>query len=196
MLWFYCAFLAQTSLHLIPTAQSSDQLAFLQPSHRTVLHPHPIVSGSHLVPFVKFDDGAACLKIINVSMKDSYGITFQKTTICFSFFYIWNKLIKSFNSNAWTSCMSHYMRYILFWTSYFRISSFIALLPLLCIFQFFFVLIVTNLVSVSYFIICKFGQFFGTGTNEWYLGENYACQNDGWRFCGSWIGSCYVTSHV
>jgi hypothetical protein len=62
MLWFYCAFLAQTSLHLIPTAKSSEQQAFLQPSYRTVLHHHPFVSGSHLVPFAKFDDGGSMLK--------------------------------------------------------------------------------------------------------------------------------------
>jgi len=100
MMWLYCAFLAQTSLHLIPTAQSSDQPAFLQPFHRTVLHPHPIISGSHLLPFAKFDDGSSMLKSYQCLHERLCGIMFQKTTICFSFFNIWNKLVKSFNSNA------------------------------------------------------------------------------------------------
>ena len=93
--------------------------------------------------------------------------------------------------------MSHHMHCILLWTSYFRSIQFCCLLSLLYIFQFLSVLlIVTDLLSVSCFKSCKFGQFFGTGTNRWCLGENNVYQNGEWRFYVSWIGSCYVTSNV
>jgi hypothetical protein len=89
------------------------------------------------------------------------------------------------------------MHCILLWTSYFRSIQFYCLLSVLYIFQFLSVLlIVTDLVSVSCFKSCKFGQFFGTGTNRWCLGENNVYQNGEWRFYVSWIGSCYVTSNV
>jgi hypothetical protein len=88
VLWFYCAFLAQISLHLIPNAQSSDQPAFLQPSHRTVLHHRPVISGSHLLPFAKFDEVAACLKTINVSMKDSMVSHSGKPQSVFIYIYV------------------------------------------------------------------------------------------------------------
>jgi hypothetical protein len=57
-----------------------------------------------------------------------------------------------------------------------EVSNFYCLLLLLCIFQFFSVLIiVTNFTSEA----ANLGNFLGLEQRN----ENYACQNDGWRFC-------------